>query len=223
VQHGFLSNFHKTLTNIITISRLESDVNGVVWDASLVLASYLLKCHRENPAKFKDKSIIELGAGLGCVGISTACLSGNVITTDLEKNQELLSYNVEKNMPTFSRYGTVTVKPLSWSKQSASDLLVQQHFDYILLSDCIYYEESIEPLIDTLEILCDNASVEILISQELRESKRQLKLFKEFLSKLSQIFTLKEIPYEKHNEEMRSEDIVIYSCRKNDCRTVSLR
>jgi protein N-lysine methyltransferase METTL21D len=183
----------------------------------------LSKCHQQIPDKFKDKSIIELGAGLGCVGISAACLGGNVLITDLEENLELLTFNVDKNTPVFSLHGSVEVKPLSWSKQSAAALLTQQHFDVILLSDCVYYEESLEPLIQTLEVLCDNDSVEVLIAQELRESKRQLKLFKEFLSKLSKIFTLKEIPYEKHNEEMRSEDIVIYSCRKNDCRTVSLR
>lgn len=48
------------------------DVNCVVWDAALVLAKYLEKKCLEDEKFLKGKKVIELGAGLGCVGLVAA-------------------------------------------------------------------------------------------------------------------------------------------------------
>lgn len=49
------------------------DVSCVIWDASLVLARYLEKRAETNPTSLKNRKIVELGAGVGCVGILAAC------------------------------------------------------------------------------------------------------------------------------------------------------
>lgn len=49
------------------------DVNCVVWDAALVLAKYLEVLYMENNKIFECKNVIELGSGLGCVGLAAAC------------------------------------------------------------------------------------------------------------------------------------------------------
>jgi predicted nicotinamide N-methyase len=49
------------------------DVNCVVWDAALVLAKYLEVLYMENNETFESKNVIELGSGLGCVGLAAAC------------------------------------------------------------------------------------------------------------------------------------------------------
>lgn len=49
------------------------DVNCVVWDAALVLAKYLETLYIKQNDTFLSKSIIELGSGLGCVGLAAAC------------------------------------------------------------------------------------------------------------------------------------------------------
>lgn len=49
------------------------DVNCVVWDAALVLAKYLEILFEQNSETFKSKRVIELGSGLGCVGLAAAC------------------------------------------------------------------------------------------------------------------------------------------------------
>lgn len=49
------------------------DVSCVIWDASLVLARYLEKRATENPSSLKNVKIVELGAGVGCVGVLAAC------------------------------------------------------------------------------------------------------------------------------------------------------
>ena len=49
------------------------DVSCVVWDASLVLARFLEKRAETNPTSLKNIKVVELGAGVGCVGIVAAC------------------------------------------------------------------------------------------------------------------------------------------------------
>lgn len=53
------------------------DVSCVVWDASLVLAKYLdtlSSNDRLGDNWLSGKKILELGAGVGCVGMTAACL-----------------------------------------------------------------------------------------------------------------------------------------------------
>lgn len=49
------------------------DVNCVVWDAALVLAKYLETLYIHRNETFESKTVIELGSGLGCVGLTAAC------------------------------------------------------------------------------------------------------------------------------------------------------
>lgn len=49
------------------------DVSCVVWDAAIVLAKYLETQFIQNNEIFANKKIIELGSGLGCVGLTAAC------------------------------------------------------------------------------------------------------------------------------------------------------
>lgn len=48
------------------------DVNCVVWDAAIVLAKFIdHSCRDDN--WLLGKNVLELGAGLGCVGMTAAC------------------------------------------------------------------------------------------------------------------------------------------------------
>lgn len=53
---------------------VEGNVNCVVWDAAIVLAKYLEELHKKDKSTFHDKDFLELGSGLGCVGLTAACL-----------------------------------------------------------------------------------------------------------------------------------------------------
>ena len=49
------------------------DVSCVVWDAALVLAKYLeARCNNMHDW-LRGRSVVELGAGIGCVGLTAAC------------------------------------------------------------------------------------------------------------------------------------------------------
>lgn len=54
--------------------KLEGDVNCVVWDASLVLAKYLETMCQNKSDFLSGMKVIELGSGLGVVGLTAATL-----------------------------------------------------------------------------------------------------------------------------------------------------
>ncbi len=69
----FIREFHRKNGDILKINQCEiGDVGCVVWDAALVLASYLETLHFSHSVCFKGKKVLELGAGTGLVGIQTA-------------------------------------------------------------------------------------------------------------------------------------------------------
>lgn len=53
---------------------IEGDVNCVVWDAAIVLSKYLEELYKKQNTYFKGLNVVELGAGVGCVGLTAACL-----------------------------------------------------------------------------------------------------------------------------------------------------
>lgn len=54
--------------------KLEGDVSCVVWDASIVLAKYLETICECKKGSLENLRVLELGAGVGCAGITAACL-----------------------------------------------------------------------------------------------------------------------------------------------------
>ncbi|XP_044761229.1 protein-lysine methyltransferase METTL21D-like isoform X2 [Coccinella septempunctata] len=119
--------------------KIEGDVSCVVWDASMVLSKYLEKKFLEEEDFLKDCDVVELGAGLGCVGITAACLGARVIATDLPECIPLLDLNIDKNEHVWSKYGRIKSVPLKWGGDNNLDIP-----DRILLADCVYYEQITE-------------------------------------------------------------------------------
>lgn len=68
----FIREFERHDGKFLEISQSEiGDVGCVVWDAAMVLAAYL---GTENIRKtLVGKTVIELGAGTGLVGLQAAC------------------------------------------------------------------------------------------------------------------------------------------------------
>ncbi|KAM6074048.1 protein N-lysine methyltransferase METTL21D isoform 1-T1 [Chlamydotis macqueenii] len=124
--------------------RAAGGVGCVVWDAALVLAKFL----ETGVCPLARRHVLELGAGTGAVGIMAATLGANVTVTDLEELQELLMVNIENNKHLVT--GSVRAKVLKWGEDVTE---FQPPPDYILMADCIYYEESLEPLLKTLKDL----------------------------------------------------------------------
>ncbi|NXU62660.1 MT21A methyltransferase, partial [Horornis vulcanius] len=209
--HSPSATFHFASRTI----RLQQDwrrlgVAAVVWDAAVVLCAYL----EMEGIDLRDRSVIELGAGTGLLGIvvtllgtkepagvralySTCC--AHVTITDRAAALEFLESNVQANLPPELRPRAV-VKELTWGKDL--DNFPAGAFDFILGADIVYLEETFVELLQTLEHLCSERTV-ILLSCRIRY-ERDLK----FLKMLRERFSVSEVHYDS------SKDVHIYKAQR---------
>eukprot|EP01135_Chromosphaera_perkinsii_P011101 Nk52_evm10s2340 gene=Nk52_evmTU10s2340 len=194
------SNFKGARPFELRIQQLsKGDEACVVWDSALVLVYYF----QHQGRRFNPSSVCELGAGTGILGLYTAARGAKVVLTDLDKVQFLLEINAKENEKCIADGGgSVHCVEYKWGESiSSSKLNSFLPFDVILVSDCIYYEASVDPLVSSIRSLinssltvkstekCQDASslpaeVHVYISFELRPDK--MKFTKQFLHALLQ-------------------------------------
>ncbi|XP_028251639.1 protein N-lysine methyltransferase METTL21D [Parambassis ranga] len=189
------------------------DVGCVVWDAAIVLAKYLETQQFYNPSSgvnvWSGRTVVELGAGTGVVGLMAATLGAQVIVTDLEDLQTLLRVNITENQTLITK-GSITAKVLKWG-EDVSEFLPPPH--YVLMADCIYYEQSIVPLVESLKLLCGPETC-IICCYEQRTEGINPEVEKRFFELLQQNFSCEKIPSDKQDPEFCSEDIHILHIRR---------
>ncbi|XP_076834303.1 protein N-lysine methyltransferase METTL21D [Brachyhypopomus gauderio] len=204
----FIREIEKNDGSVLKIYQCsEGDVGCVVWDAAIVLSKYLETeqfCDPHGGHTWSCKNIVELGAGTGVVGLMAASLGANVVVTDLEDLQHLLELNVRENQKLLST-GSITAKVLKWGGDM-TDFLPHPH--YILMADCIYYEQSVKPLTDTLKALAGPETC-IICCYEQRTLGRNPEVEKRFFELLLQDFECEEVPAERQDPEFNSPDIHI--------------
>uniref|UniRef100_A0A096LV13 Valosin containing protein lysine (K) methyltransferase n=1 Tax=Poecilia formosa TaxID=48698 RepID=A0A096LV13_POEFO len=151
------------------------DVGCVVWDAAIVLAKYLETKTFYDPSAgvnmWCGRTVVELGAGTGVVGLMAATLGG----------------------------------------EDVSELLPPPH--YIIMADCIYYEQSIGPLVETLKQL-SGPETSIICCYEQRTEGVNPEVENKFFELLQRNFTRETIPSDKQDPEFSSPDIHILHIRR---------
>ncbi|CAG9579809.1 unnamed protein product [Danaus chrysippus] len=163
--------------------KMEGDVNCVVWDASLVLAKYLETMCQTKPEFLSGLRVLELGSGLGVVGLTAATLGAQVTLTDLPEALPLLRLNLSENKSKIASMGGYAI---------AESL-------------------ALLPLIETLQCLNHTLKQKptIYLTQELRDSEIQKKLWNDFYEKLNEYFYIEKIPEEQQHVNYRSPDILL--------------
>uniref|UniRef100_S4RP52 Valosin containing protein lysine (K) methyltransferase n=1 Tax=Petromyzon marinus TaxID=7757 RepID=S4RP52_PETMA len=191
------------------------DVGCVVWDAAIVLAKYLetdafrLRGGEGERSCLRGRRVLELGAGTGAVGLVAASCGAYVTLTDLPQFMDLIETNIKDNSALLK--GRAQAKVLEWGK-SIEEFL--PHPDYILMADCIYYEQSLEPLVRTLGALSGPNTLVICCYEE-RTAGRNPLIQSRFIQLIEQEFEVEKIPVENHDQEFCSDDINILHLRKN--------
>lgn len=109
-----------------------------IWPSSIALSEYVL----ENQEEFSDKKILELGCGLGLVGIVITSVGGEVIFSDYDTYA--LQFTEENFKRNFNR--SATVQLLDWRNPEDS-----QQFDIIVAADVIYEKRWLVPVVNVLE------------------------------------------------------------------------
>uniref|UniRef100_A0A8C8VNL3 EEF1A lysine methyltransferase 3 n=1 Tax=Pelusios castaneus TaxID=367368 RepID=A0A8C8VNL3_9SAUR len=135
-------------------------VAAPVWEAALALCKYF----EEQKLNFRGKTVIELGAGTGIVGILATLLGGDVTITDLPLALKQIQENVHRNVPA-EHSAQARVCALSWGLDHEEFL---RDYDFILGADIVYLKDTYSLLIKTLRHLCGPRST-IYLSSKMRQ------------------------------------------------------
>ena len=104
-----------------------------LWPAALAMCSYLEKKQHIG----QNKSILEIGAGLGLPGLCIASIAAEVLMTDGDENAvEFLEKNIESN-----RLFNAKTRVLNWEKNTTPISC-----DWLLLSDVNYNPDDFRAL-----------------------------------------------------------------------------
>ncbi|ORZ18971.1 putative methyltransferase-domain-containing protein [Absidia repens] len=129
----------------------------------------------------KPYTILELGAGTGYCGIAIANMLGSdcqVYITDLEPVIPLIEENVQEHHIQDGAHAQVFCERLHWGNHQDSKRLLDKvggQFDLVVISDCVYFPELFELLMDTLLDLCkvDNVDTKVVIGYKCRSLEKE--------------------------------------------------
>jgi predicted nicotinamide N-methyase len=123
-----------------------SSTGLTIWRAAEHLCQFII----DNPDRFNDKAVCELGAGLGLnsIMIEKCCTCSELVSTDgCEDTVKLLIDNKIDNDCFFS------TSYLWWGEHEDFLSEYPTGFDVLVAADVIYEEEQIEPLLSTVSVL----------------------------------------------------------------------
>ena len=135
-----------------------------MWKAAPRLAAFL----QSRPELCRGRTVLELGAGLGLVGI-TAHLQGaeSVVMTDGDTRAlAQMRLNVRENCGDDGRGSVISCRQLLWGSPQVDAFARERGgFATILGADVIYTLESIEPLFDTVARLLERPRGRFVLSR----------------------------------------------------------
>ena len=161
-----------------------SALGGRAWRASLFLLRWLRRHH--GPTALADTAILDVGAGIGVLGLACACARAGpprlVAVTDQACLLPLLEANVAAVVRGVvgggGRVPRVVVHRLDWLERGrGADATAVAAlagpgggFDWILVADCVYYQHLFAPLVDTLAALAGEVSRVVVCNDDGRTS-----------------------------------------------------
>jgi hypothetical protein len=130
------------------------------WDGALLLARYLEVCS----SNVRGCRVLELGAGCGVVGITAAALGAqSVLMTDLPCVLPLLESNICRNRDLITTDSTNYAISMQCCEcdsyqQPLNSRIMDFSANVILVADCLWIQELVEPLLTTLHSLVTTSS-----------------------------------------------------------------
>jgi hypothetical protein len=166
-------------------SMLDRHVGEEVWDAAIIFCSYLCMTKDVDvPAsafRLKGKRVLELGSGVGLLGMTCALFADTTILTDYDQNVLAnLGFNVTHNQAKIYQYnqGELDVSQLNWTSFLGDDLMDADWIDDIESKDKNPdYCEDVDILIGSALVYsiqgaysCADTIAEFLIKKKGREA-----------------------------------------------------
>ena len=120
------------------------------------------------------------------MGLTAAILGAEVILTDLPVYLPSVSQNIEANQHLIT--GKAEAVGLDWKESVSASLAASA--DMVMVCDCVYYEASLQPLIDTILALI-KPEARVILAYEKRPDK--LELYEQFFSMIEKYFSTTEL------------------------------
>ncbi|KAK2760979.1 hypothetical protein FQN54_002221 [Arachnomyces sp. PD_36] len=181
---------------------LKKGCGGQLWPAGIALAKYMLRNHASD---LHGKTIVELGAGGGLVGLAVAqaCrIDSDMFITDQEPMLPLMRENIDLN----GLSSKVKALVLDWGSPLPD--AIPDNPEVILAADCVYFEPSFPLLRSTLQDLLGPESVCYFCFKRRRRADMR------FLKEARKIFDVVEIRGVEDEEMYRRENIFLYTIRQ---------
>lgn len=160
-----------------------------IWEASVVLADYLAGLHVEPKKRF-----LEIGCGLGLVGIVATSFGHKGIMTDY--NQDALNFANANAL--LNNVSGLEIKALDWNSPQ-----LHGTYDYIIGSEICYRESDFQPILDLFMSYAKDGG-EIILAEGIRKTSM------EFLNRMSEIF---HITAQKKILRSRDREIRVMLCK----------
>jgi len=143
-----------------------------IWESSVVLADYLARLNAD-----PEKRFLEIGCGLGLVGIVASSFGHKVTMT--EYNPDALKFaraNALLNQP--SANSNLEIKEMDWNNPK-----IEGSFDYIFGSEITYNESSFQPIFALFKTYLKKGG-EIILVSGIRETSM------EFIGRMGKYFQI---------------------------------
>ena len=122
------------------------------------------------------------------MGLTAATLGAEVVLTDLAVYLPSVLQNIEANKDLVTGTGKVSAVGLDWRERVSVSLAASA--DLVIVCDCVYYEASLQPLIETILALI-KPEARVILAYEKRPDK--LELYQQFFSVMEKYFRTTEI------------------------------
>lgn len=196
-------------------------VGTSVWPCSLVLVKFAERWHLLNSSSsssaannpyaellnFNNKRGIELGAGCGPTSMGLYLLGlTDIVVTDIAPVLPALKHNLKRNKPVLKK--NLKTAQLYWANQAQMRALGPP-FDIVVAADVVYMEESVGPLVETMEKMVADDGV-VLFGYQVRSPEAH-KLFWELCEG---VFDVEKIPHEDLHLDYAYAETDVYVFRK---------
>lgn len=195
-------------TPLLLHEDLQEGCGGQLWPAGMVLSKYLLTYHKTG--SLLDKSIVEIGAGGGLVGLAVALgceVNRPIYITDQIPMLALMQKNIALN----NLQGKVEAEVYDWGTPPPSRLLGDggQYPEIVLAADCVYFEPAFPLLLETLEDLIGPSTTCYFCFKKRRKADMR------FIRDMTKKFAVEQVTYDGREHDQR-EAIFLFQVQKKD-------
>ncbi|CAF3793493.1 unnamed protein product [Rotaria sp. Silwood1] len=176
-----LTLVHRNETNV-------SECGYQLWNGALLLCDYILT----NQTRFLNKTILELGAGIGLCSLIASRFVSKIICTDYDNDLlEVIKQNIEINNVVCKKE-CIEIQKFDWKQFNSNE--INNHIEIIFAADVIYDDDLTDALFnvftklfqDKLNLHSIYITIEKRINFYLDTLSVQCPAYEYFLEKLNQ-------------------------------------